>query len=164
MSQTIRIKKYANRRLYNTSNSKYITLDQLSDLVKRGYEVQVVDAKSGADVTAFILTQIILEQSKDNALLPVSLLHLIIRYGDNVLSEFFDKYLQQTIEVYMNYRSMLDGYFKQWLDLGMDFSGKTQESMLRQLSPPEWIEQLYASQASSEEEGGNSSDTSSSNS
>ena len=157
MSQTILIKKYANRRLYNTSDSKYITLDQLSDLVKRGYEVQVQDAKSGADVTAFILTQIILEQSKDNALLPVSLLHLIIRYGDNVLSEFFDKYLQQTIEVYMNYRSMLDGYFKQWLDLGMDFSGKTQESMLRQLSPPEWMEQLYSSKASSTQESDNSS-------
>lgn len=159
MSETILIKKYANRRLYNTWDSKYITLDQLSDLVRQGNEVQVVDAKSGADVTAFILTQIILEQSKENALLPVSLLHLIIRYGDNVLSEFFDKYLEQTIEVYMNYRATLDNYFKQWLDLGMDFSEKTQESMLRQLSPSEWMERFYASNTSSSRESGNNSKT-----
>ena len=159
MSQTVLIKKYANRRLYNTAESKYITLEQLSELVRQGNEVQVVDAKTGADVTAFILTQIILEQSKESAMLPVSLLHLIIRYGDNVLSEFFDKYLQQTIEVYMNYRAMLDNYFKQWLDLGMNFSEKTQESMLRQFSPSEWMERFSTSNPSSSRDSGSNSNT-----
>jgi polyhydroxyalkanoate synthesis repressor PhaR len=142
MSERILIKKYANRRLYNTQDSRYVTLEQLSGMVKQGAEVKVVDARSGEDVTGFILTQIILEESKHHALLPVSLLHLIIRYGDNILSDFFDKYLEQTLEVYMNYRSMLDGYFKQWLDMGMDFSGKAQESMIRQFSPPEWMDWL----------------------
>jgi len=150
MSQTILIKKYANRRLYNTRDSKYLTLDQLSRLVKEGHEVTVVDAKTGGDVTGFILTQIILEESKSHALLPVSLLHLIIRYGDNVLSEFFEKYLEQTLEVYMNYRSTVDGYFKQWLDLGMDFSGKAQGSMLRQFSPPEWLDWLHSQTVTSQ--------------
>lgn len=150
MPQTVLIKKYANRRLYNTRDSKYLTLDQLSGLVKEGHEVKVVDAKTGGDVTGFILTQIILEESKRHALLPVSLLHLIIRYGDNVLSEFFEKYLEQTLEVYMNYRSTVDGYFKQWLDLGMDFSGKTQESMLRQFSPPEWLDWLHSQTVASQ--------------
>ena len=142
MSERVLIKKYANRRLYNTQDSRYVTLEQLSGMVKQGAEVKVVDARSGEDVTGFILTQIILEESKHHALLPVSLLHLIIRYGDNILSDFFDKYLEQTLEVYMNYRSMLDGYFKQWLDMGMDFSGKAQESMIRQFSPPEWMDWL----------------------
>ncbi len=149
MTERILIKKYANRRLYNTRDSKYVTLEQLSELVKAGSEVKVVDARSGDEVTGFILTQIILEESKSHALLPVSLLHLIIRYGDNVLSDFFDKYLEQTLEVYMRYRSMLDGYFKQWLDLGMDFSGKAQGSMLRQFSPPEWMEWLHSQSTTS---------------
>ncbi|MFW6179549.1 MAG: polyhydroxyalkanoate synthesis regulator DNA-binding domain-containing protein [Desulfohalobiaceae bacterium] len=144
MSQAILIKKYANRRLYNTRDSKYITLEQLSKLIKQGEEVQVQDAKSGVDVTAFILTQIILEESKDNTLLPVSLLHTIIRHGDSMLKEFFERYLEQMIEVYMNHRSMLDNQFKQWLELGMDFSGKTQESMLRQFSLPDWMQAFHA--------------------
>jgi polyhydroxyalkanoate synthesis repressor PhaR len=128
-----------------------VTLEQLSGMVKQGSEVKVVDARTGEDVTGFILTQIILEESKHHALLPVSLLHLIIRYGDNILSDFFDKYLEQTLEVYMNYRSMLDGYFKQWLDMGMDFSGKAQESMIRQFSPPEWMDWLSSRTASPQE-------------
>jgi len=153
VNQPILIKKYANRRLYNTRDSKYLTLEELSWLVKKGNEVQVVDARSGTDVTAFILTQIILEESKGNTLLPVSLLHLIIRYGDNLLSEFFEKYLEQMIEVYMNYRSLLDSQFKQWLDMGMGFSGKAQESMFRQFSFPEWL-QPQSTSAKEEEDGG----------
>ncbi|MGM0425549.1 MAG: polyhydroxyalkanoate synthesis regulator DNA-binding domain-containing protein, partial [Thermodesulfobacteriota bacterium] len=117
-------------------------------LIKQGNEVHVQDAKTGTDVTAFILTQIILEESKNNTLLPVSLLHLIIRHGDNMLSEFFEKYLEQMIEVYMNYRSMMDSQFKQWLDMGVDFSGKTQESMLKQFPMPDWM-QAFGSQLSS---------------
>lgn len=140
VNEPILIKKYTNRRLYNTRDSKYVTLEELSGLVKKGHEVKVVDAKSGTDVTAFILTQIILEESKGNTLLPVSLLHLIIRHGDNLLSEFFEKHLEQMIEVYLNYHSMLDSQFKQWLDMGLGFSGKAQESMLRQFSFPEWIQ------------------------
>lgn len=142
MSQAIQIKKYANRRLYNTQNSKYITLEELSEWIKQGNEVQVVDAKTGTEVTAFILTQIILEESKENTLLPVSLLHIIIRHGDNMLREFFEKHLEQMIEVYMNYRSMLDNQFRQWLDLGMDFSGKTQETVLEHFSFPDWMDRM----------------------
>jgi polyhydroxyalkanoate synthesis repressor PhaR len=158
MSQAIQIKKYANRRLYNTQDSKYLTLEDISKLVKQGNEVQVKDAKTGAEVTAFILTQIILEESKQNTLLPVSLLHLIIRYGDNMLSEFFEKYLEQMIEVYMNYRSMMDSQFKQWLDMGVDFSGKTQESMLRQFSMPDWMQAFGSQMASAQDKKDNSNE------
>lgn len=153
MSQAIQIKKYANRRLYNTQNSKYLTLQELSELIKQGNEVQVLDAKTGTEVTAFILTQIILEESKDHTLLPVSLLHIIIRHGDNMLREFFEKHLEQMIEVYMNYRSMLDNQFRQWLDLGMDFSGKTQETMLKHFSFPDWMEWMKSQNSSSQEKG-----------
>ncbi len=74
-------KKYANRRLYSMSDSKYVTLDDMSQLICKGHDVKVIDAKTEEDVTAFVLTQIILEQTKNkNTLLPVSLLHFMIRY------------------------------------------------------------------------------------
>ena len=81
MTDSLIFKKYANRRLYSMSDSKYVTLDDMSELICKGHEVKVIDAKTKEDVTALILTQIILEQTKNkNALLPVSLLHFMIRY------------------------------------------------------------------------------------
>jgi polyhydroxyalkanoate synthesis regulator protein len=81
-------------------------------------------------VTAFILTQIILEQAKNrNTLLPVPLLHLIIRYGDNVLIDFFDNYLQQVIGSYLEYKQAMDTQFQRWLDLGKNFAETTKHTM-----------------------------------
>ncbi len=81
MADSLIFKKYANRRLYSMSESKYVTLGDMSELICKGHEVKVIDAKTKEDVTAFILTQIILEQTKNkNTLLPVELLHFMIRY------------------------------------------------------------------------------------
>jgi len=116
-------KKYANRRIYDTHSSSYITLEELAAVIRKGQEVKVIDAKSKEDVTPFILTQIVLEQAKcNNALLPVPILHLIIQYGDNVLLEFFNTYLQQIAHNYIRYKSTVDAQFKRWLELGMGFS------------------------------------------
>jgi polyhydroxyalkanoate synthesis repressor PhaR len=123
MAQKVLLKKYANRRLYDTEKSAYITLAQVSDMIKEGRQVEVVDAKTEEDVTAFILTQIIVEEAKNrNSLLPVSLLHLIIEHGEKVLSEFFEKYLELTIKSYLNYKTAVDEQFRRWLDLGTDLS------------------------------------------
>jgi polyhydroxyalkanoate synthesis repressor PhaR len=80
------IKKYANRRLYNTSTSSYVTLDDLSRMVKAGREFVVFDAKSGEDITRPVLTQIIVEEEqKGQNLLPISFLRqLISLYGDSM--------------------------------------------------------------------------------
>ena len=124
------LKKYANRRLYDTQNSVYITLNDVADLIKQGHEIQALDAKTKEDVTAFILTQIILEEArKNNALLPVQLLHMIIRYGENVLGEFFEKHLDQTIQSYLAYKTHADEQFKRWLEMGMDWSDIAQKTM-----------------------------------
>lgn len=113
-------KKYANRRIYDTHSSSYVTLEELAAVIRKGQEVRVIDAKTRADVTAFILTQIVMEQAKrNNALLPVPVLHLIIQYGDNVLLEFFETYLQQIVRNYLRYKDAVDAQFKRWLDLGM---------------------------------------------
>jgi polyhydroxyalkanoate synthesis repressor PhaR len=118
-------KKYANRRIYDTSSSCYVTLEALADKIRQGQEVKVIDAKTKADVTAFILTQIVLEQAKrNNALLPTPVLHMIIRYGDNLLMEFFESYLQQIASTYIEYKKAIDDQFKRWLDMGFGMGGK----------------------------------------
>jgi polyhydroxyalkanoate synthesis repressor PhaR len=132
MQETIVLKKYSNRRLYDTEQSKYVTLNELGELIRNGRQVQIFDAKSHEDVTAFILTQIVLEQAKNkNALLPVPMLHLVIQYGDNVLSEFFDRYLQQVVQAYLKYKQSVDEQFQRWLDLGSGLSKATQEGLLK---------------------------------
>ncbi|ASS55197.1 polyhydroxyalkanoate synthesis repressor PhaR [Rhizobium johnstonii] len=81
------IKKYANRRLYNTGTSTYVTLEDLAEMVKKGEEFTVQDAKSGDDITHSVLTQIIFEQESKtgNTLLPISFLRqLITYYGDQM--------------------------------------------------------------------------------
>ncbi len=94
------VKKYSNRRLYDTEESRYITLEELTDKVRRGADVQIVDAKSGEDLTQATLTQIILE-SKGARLLPTHLLARLIRMQDDALAEFFGKYMSGALELYL---------------------------------------------------------------
>jgi polyhydroxyalkanoate synthesis repressor PhaR len=121
------LKKYPNRRLYDTEHSTYVTLRDVARMIREGRHVQVLDAKTEEDVTAFILTQIIMERARNhNSLLPVSLLHLLIRSGEDVLSEFFDKYLERTLQTYLNYKQSVDEQIRICLELGMDMSTITE--------------------------------------
>lgn len=130
MAEKVLLKKYANRRLYDTEKSAYVTLNQVADMIREGREVEVIDAKTEEDVTPFILTQIILEEArKKNALLPVPLLHMIIQHGENVLQEFFEKYLEQTIQNYLAYKGAVDEQFKKWLDTSMRLSNLARKTM-----------------------------------
>ena len=123
MPEKLLYKKYGNRRLYDTVKSSYVNLDDITRTIREGRQVQVVDAKTKEDVTSFILTQIILEESrKRNFLLPLPLLHLIIQYGENILNEFFQKYLEQVLKSYLSYRTVTDSQFKKWLDRDIDYS------------------------------------------
>ena len=123
------LKKYANRRLYDTDKSVYVTLQEVAAYIRDGFDVSIVDAKSKEDVTAFTLTQIILEEAKSkNALLPVPLLHLIIRYGNNLLGEFFEKYLHQIFQNFVNHKQAMDGQFQQWVEMGLNMSQAAQKS------------------------------------
>ena len=96
------VKKYSNRRLYDTRKSGYITLEELADSVRAGEDVQVVDAKSGIDLTQATLAQIILDSRGAAKLLPVSLLTQLIRMGDEALAEFLGRYLSFSLEMYMS--------------------------------------------------------------
>jgi polyhydroxyalkanoate synthesis repressor PhaR len=96
---TVIIKKYANRRLYNTRSSSYITLDHLAKMTREGTEYKVLDAKTGNDITHQILTQIILdEEANGEQMLPVNFLRDLIRmYGDSMQS-LIPHYLEASME------------------------------------------------------------------
>jgi polyhydroxyalkanoate synthesis repressor PhaR len=135
LSDRVIIKKYNNRRLYDTESSKYITINQVAEMIKSMKEIKVVDANTDEDVTAYILTQIVLEEAKSKkALLPVPLLHMLIRYGDNILSEFFEKHLLKTIENYINQKSAFDEHFRKMLEFSTELSGVAQKTMA-EMSP-----------------------------
>ena len=95
------IKKYGNRRLYDTAASHYITLEELAAIVKGGDEVRVVDAKTGEDLTTATLAQIIVEGRGAARLLPLPLLVQLIRMGDDALAEFFGQYVTWALEAYL---------------------------------------------------------------
>lgn len=95
------VKRYSNRRLYDTSDSRYITLQDLAEKIRAGADVRVVDAKSNADLTQATLTQIIIESRGAAKLLPVPLLVQLIRLGDAALAEFFGRYMSLALELYL---------------------------------------------------------------
>ncbi|MEX2453148.1 MAG: polyhydroxyalkanoate synthesis repressor PhaR [Rhodospirillaceae bacterium] len=109
--ETITIKKYANRRLYNTAESTYVTLDDLATMIQSGVEFTVFDAKSGEDITRSVLTQIIVEQeAKGNSLLPTGFLRQIISfYGDN-LQGLVPQYLDMTMQSFARNQEQMRGY------------------------------------------------------
>ena len=93
------IKKYANRRLYNTAASSYVTLEHLSEMVREGVDFVVQDAKSGEDITRSVLTQIIFEQeSRGQNLLPVQFLRRLIRFYGDQMQGFLPPYLEMSME------------------------------------------------------------------
>jgi polyhydroxyalkanoate synthesis repressor PhaR len=130
MTNKILIKKYPNRRLYNTKISSYITIADVAELIKQGFRVEVRDVGTDEDMTGLVLTQIIMDKAKNNqGLLPVSLLHLVIQFGENLLHEFFEKYLEKTMENYLVYRKTMDDQVNAYLDMGMDFSNLAEKSI-----------------------------------
>ena len=126
----ITIKKYANRRLYNTSTSKYVTLDDLAQMVKEGTEFQVVDAKSGDNITRSVLTQIIFEEeSKGQNLLPVSFLRQLIQFYGDSLQTMVPNYLEASMDAFSQNQDRMREYmqgamgntmfpFARWEELG----------------------------------------------
>jgi polyhydroxyalkanoate synthesis repressor PhaR len=100
-SSTVIIKKYGNRRLYDTAASRYVNLDDIAALIRENKDVQVVDAKNGRDLTRVILTQIITEDAKDKPTgLPLELLRQLIVASDEVRQEFVMWYLKSAFDTY----------------------------------------------------------------
>ncbi|MEM7045728.1 MAG: polyhydroxyalkanoate synthesis repressor PhaR [Pseudomonadota bacterium] len=117
------VKKYANRRLYNTASSSYVTLDDLSKMVRDGENFVVYDAKTGEDLTRSILTQIILEEDgKGRNLLPTNFLRQLIRFYDDSLRAFLPRYLEMSMENFSSnqdqIRHYIEGTFGRFFPIG----------------------------------------------
>jgi polyhydroxyalkanoate synthesis repressor PhaR len=115
MDGPVTIKKYANRRLYNTATSSYVTLDHLSQMVRDGIEFSVFDAKSGEDITRSVLTQIIVEEEAKNGqnLLPIGFLRqLIAYYGDNMHRMMLPQYLDLSIRSFSENQEKMNEYMQ----------------------------------------------------
>ncbi|HVO80749.1 MAG TPA: polyhydroxyalkanoate synthesis regulator DNA-binding domain-containing protein [Terriglobales bacterium] len=105
---TLLVRKYGNRRLYDTCNSRYVNLEDIAAFIRRGNQVQVVDAKSGEDLTRVTLTQIITEEAKTRPTgLPLELLRQLILASDQVGREFIMWYLKSAFDAYHNVQSAI---------------------------------------------------------
>ena len=121
---TIVIKKYANRRLYNTATSSYITLDQLARIVKDGADFIVHDAKTGEDITRSVLTQIIVEEeSKGANLLPISFLKQLIGFYGDSMQTFVPRYLEMSMESLTRNQEQVRDMFSRTFDQMFPLSG-----------------------------------------
>lgn len=132
-NETVVIKKYANRRLYNTATSTYVTLDDLATMVKQGVEFNVYDAKSNEDITRSVLTQIIVEEEgkAGQNLLPISFMRRLISfYGDN-MQWLVPKYLEHSMQSLTKNQEQIRNYFQTTLG-GMFPFGSTLEQMSKQ--------------------------------
>jgi polyhydroxyalkanoate synthesis repressor PhaR len=129
------VKKYANRRLYNTESSSYITLDNLAEMVRKDRDFVVYDAKSGEDITRSVLTQIIVEEeSKGHAMLPTNFLRQLIGfYGDNVQS-VVPRYLEQAMSSFArqqeSMRETVQKTFSPFLPPGVEDIGRKNMAMM----------------------------------
>ena len=104
------IKKYANRRLYNTASSSYVTLEHLSEMVKEGVDFVVYDAKTGEDITRPVLAQIIFdEESRGSSLLPIQFLRQLISFYGDSMQSFLPSYLEMSLDSFAKQQERFAG-------------------------------------------------------
>lgn len=104
------IKKYGNRRLYDTTLSSYVTLDELAASIRAGHDARIVDAQTGDDLTQTTLTQMILEGRGAAQFLSVPILTQLLRMSDDALAEFFGRYVSMALDFYQQTRSGMQSF------------------------------------------------------
>ena len=115
--EQVLIKKYSNRKLYDLNRSRYITLEEIAELIRGGRHVKIVDAETQEDLTNITLAQILLEEEKRRNLLPVPFLHQLIKYGQ-VYQDFFRQYLASNMEAMISMQREAEKGIKEWKKLG----------------------------------------------
>lgn len=130
------IKKYANRRLYNTQKSSYVTLDDLANMIKTGEEFVVQDAKSGDDLTRGVLTQIIFDaENNGNEMLPTNFLRDIIRLYGDTMQGMVPSYLEQAMANFAEQQEKMRESFEKAVSVASPFAGFEQLSKMNS----DWI-------------------------
>ncbi len=129
------VKKYANRRLYNTETSSYITLDNLADMIRAGRDFVVYDAKSGEDITRGVLTQIIVEEeSKGTSMLPTAFLRQLIGFYGGSLQGVVPRYLEQAMSSFarqqQQLRQVVQQTFSPFMPVGVEEMSRQNVAMI----------------------------------
>src|SRR3954466_3804830 len=157
----VTIKKYANRRLYDTESSTYITLDKLAAMVREGREFEVVDAKTGEDITRQVLTQIIVdEESRGSTMLPINFLKQLIGLYGGSMQNFVPQYLEAAMDSFQRNQSAVRDAFggnvladiakrnmAMFEDASRTFTGKNAESKPSSSDVDQLRDELAALQA-----------------
>jgi polyhydroxyalkanoate synthesis repressor PhaR len=108
------VRKYPNRRYYDATHSRHLTLEEIRSLIREGYDIRVTDSKTGTDITAQVLTQIILElETPKIDSFPVTLLLRLIRSNDQVVRDFVEKYFSQAFAAYLEYQKQMEERLRQ---------------------------------------------------
>ncbi|HEX5317539.1 MAG TPA: polyhydroxyalkanoate synthesis repressor PhaR [Stellaceae bacterium] len=148
-TKPIVVKKYANRRLYNTATSSYVTLDDLAKLIKDGGDFIVHDAKTGEDITRSVLTQIIVEQEqKGQNLLPISFLRQVISFYGDSMQFLLPGYLEQAMVSFARNQEQMRDNLR--ATFGMFPFGQFEEMGKQNLAMFERAMKMFAPQAASE--------------
>lgn len=115
--EQVLIKKYSNRKLYDLNRSRYVTLEEIAELIRQGRQVKIVDADSQEDLTNVTLVQILLEEEKRRNLLPVAFLHRLIKYGE-MYQDVFRQYLSSSLDAMLSMQREAKKGMGQWTQLG----------------------------------------------
>lgn len=108
------IKRYSNRKLYDTQESRYVTLEEIEEMIRAGKEIQVVDAATGDDLTSVTLTQIILENERSHrTALPTAFLHQIVKHGE-AWNDFVQKTMKSSLEGIVSSQRELERFLREW--------------------------------------------------
>ena len=108
-SKRLEIRKYPNRRYYDVTHSRHLTLEDIRSMVQDGYNIRVTDSKTSTDITAKVLAQIILELDAEKIeVFPVSLLTRLIRVNDRLVHDFMERYFEQAMSMFMQYREQFE--------------------------------------------------------
>ena len=149
MSEPRLIKKYANRRLYDASQSRHITLEDIRTMVVSGEQVKVIEDKTNEDITRLILLQVIADQEQfGRPILSTTLLESLIRFYGNSLQGFLSAYLEKSVETFMRQQEVVQGQLARMMTnapmaamseltrQNLEMWTKMQESMLAAFTPP----------------------------
>ncbi len=128
----VKIKKYGNRRLYDTHQKRYITLDELRCLIQSGHEVCVVDATTEEDITQPVLIQLILDDQKEHGyrIFSSQMLHQLIQYRDESIALFYQEYLPRIFQAYLDWHHQTQAQFLNWATLGLVANAYSREYWL----------------------------------
>jgi len=108
------IKRYSNRKLYDTQESRYVTLEEIEEMIRNGKEISVVDAASGEDLTSVTLTQIILENERNHrSALPAAFLHQLVKHGE-AWHDFIQRSMKSSLEGIVSSQREMERVFREW--------------------------------------------------